>query len=84
MVGLKDIAEVLFMAAEMQTLSTRAIEARVYYTRQDARCRLCKDVKIMVDNERSNSCGISKKTDKLMMVDQSKVVVVVVTNSRRK
>ncbi|TWW59309.1 hypothetical protein D4764_06G0008390 [Takifugu flavidus] len=31
------------MAAQEQALRTRAIEARVYHTRQDPRCRLCGD-----------------------------------------
>ena len=31
------------MAAKEQTLNTRSIEAKVYHTRQDPRCRLCKD-----------------------------------------
>ncbi|TWW77408.1 Cytoplasmic dynein 2 heavy chain 1 [Takifugu flavidus] len=38
--GLKDSTEALIMAAQEQALSTRAIEARVYHTRQDPRCRL--------------------------------------------
>ncbi|TWW67367.1 hypothetical protein D4764_02G0004080 [Takifugu flavidus] len=37
--GLKDGTEALLM--EEQTLNTRAIEAGVYHTRQDPRCRLC-------------------------------------------
>ncbi|TWW67382.1 hypothetical protein D4764_02G0004230 [Takifugu flavidus] len=41
--GLKDSTEALIMAAQEQALSTRAIEARVYHTRQDPRCRLCGD-----------------------------------------
>ncbi|TWW69211.1 hypothetical protein D4764_18G0000170 [Takifugu flavidus] len=41
--GLKDSTEALLMAAQEQALSTRAIEARVYHTRQDPRCRLCGD-----------------------------------------
>ncbi|TWW75426.1 hypothetical protein D4764_13G0000880 [Takifugu flavidus] len=35
--------EALLMAAQEQALRTRAIEARVYHTRQDPRCRLCGD-----------------------------------------
>ncbi|TWW62748.1 hypothetical protein D4764_04G0013950 [Takifugu flavidus] len=42
--GLKDSTEALIMAAQEQALSTRAIEARVYHTRPDPRCRLCGDV----------------------------------------
>lgn len=38
--GLKDSTEALIME---QTLNTRANEARIYHTRQDPRCRLCKD-----------------------------------------
>ncbi|TWW65015.1 hypothetical protein D4764_22G0006620 [Takifugu flavidus] len=41
--GLKDSIEALLMAAQEQALSTREIEARVYDTRQDPRCRLCGD-----------------------------------------
>uniref|UniRef100_A0A669EZW7 Reverse transcriptase domain-containing protein n=1 Tax=Oreochromis niloticus TaxID=8128 RepID=A0A669EZW7_ORENI len=41
--GLKDSTEALIMAAQEQALSTRSIEAGVYHTRQDPRCRLCKD-----------------------------------------
>ena len=31
------------MAAQEQALNTRSIEARIYHSRQDPRCRLCKD-----------------------------------------
>ncbi|KAI3377065.1 hypothetical protein L3Q82_000275 [Scortum barcoo] len=41
--GLKDSTEVLIMVAQEPALSTRVIEARVYHTRQDPRCRLCKE-----------------------------------------
>ena len=41
--GLKDSTEALIMAAQEQALSTRSIEAGNYHTRQDSRCRLCKD-----------------------------------------
>ena len=40
---LKDSTEALIMAAQEQALSTRSIEAGFYHTRQDPRCRLCKD-----------------------------------------
>ena len=40
--GLKDKTEALIMAAQERALSTRSIEAGVYHTRQDTRCRLCK------------------------------------------
>ena len=40
--GLKDSIEALIMAAQEQTVSTRAVE--VYYIKQDPRCRLCKEV----------------------------------------
>ena len=41
--GLKDSTEALIMAAQEQALNTRAIEAQIYHTRQDPRCRLCKE-----------------------------------------
>lgn len=41
--GLKDSTEALIMAAQEQALNTRSIEAGVYHTRQDPRCRLCKE-----------------------------------------
>uniref|UniRef100_A0A7N8XHF5 Reverse transcriptase domain-containing protein n=1 Tax=Mastacembelus armatus TaxID=205130 RepID=A0A7N8XHF5_9TELE len=41
--GLKDSTEALIVAAQEQALSTRSIEAGIYHTRQDPRCRLCKD-----------------------------------------
>ncbi|CAK6977960.1 zinc-binding domain-containing protein%2C partial [Scomber scombrus] len=41
--GLRDSTEALIMAAQEQALSTRSIEAGVYHSRQDPRCRLCKD-----------------------------------------
>ena len=41
--GLKDSTEALIMAAQEQALSTRSIEVGIYHTRQDPRCRLCKD-----------------------------------------
>ena len=41
--GLTDSTEALIMAAQEQALTTRAIEARVYQSRSDPRCRLCKD-----------------------------------------
>ncbi|KAK7877340.1 hypothetical protein WMY93_031944 [Mugilogobius chulae] len=37
--GLKDSTEALILAAQEQALSTRAIEAQIYHTRQDPRCR---------------------------------------------
>uniref|UniRef100_A0A3B3HR86 Carbohydrate sulfotransferase n=1 Tax=Oryzias latipes TaxID=8090 RepID=A0A3B3HR86_ORYLA len=42
--GLQDSTEALILAAQEQALSTRAIEAQIYHTRQDPRCRLCKEV----------------------------------------
>ena len=41
--GLKDSTEALIMAAQEQALSTRSVEAGIYKTRQDPRCRLCKE-----------------------------------------
>lgn len=41
--GLKDSTEALILAAQEQALGTRAIEAQIYHTRQDPRCRLCKE-----------------------------------------
>ena len=41
--GLADSTEALILAAQEQALGTRSIEAGVYHTRQDPRCRLCKD-----------------------------------------
>ena len=41
--GLRDSAEALIIAAQEQVLDTSSIEAGVYHTRQDPRCRLCKD-----------------------------------------
>ena len=41
--GLKDSTEALIMAAQEKALNTRAIEAQIYHTRQDPRCRLCKE-----------------------------------------
>ncbi|TWW59398.1 hypothetical protein D4764_06G0009280 [Takifugu flavidus] len=38
------------MAAQKQALSTRAIEARVYHTRQDPRCGLCGDAPEIVQH----------------------------------
>jgi hypothetical protein len=39
---IRDSTEALIMAAQEQALKTRAIEAKIYHTRQDPRCRLCK------------------------------------------
>ena len=39
--GFRDSREALI--AEEPAFNTRSIEARVYYTCQDPRCRLCKD-----------------------------------------
>lgn len=36
-------AEALTKVAQEKVLSTRLIEMRVYHTRQDSHCRLCKD-----------------------------------------
>ena len=41
--GLADSTEALILAAQEQALGTRSIEAGVYHTRQDPRCRLCKE-----------------------------------------
>ncbi|XP_024121103.1 uncharacterized protein LOC112142083 [Oryzias melastigma] len=41
--GLQDSTEALILAAQEQTLNTSAIEAQIYHTRQDPRCRLCKE-----------------------------------------
>lgn len=38
------VGEALIMAAQERSLSTRSIEAGVYHTRQEPRCRLCNDV----------------------------------------
>lgn len=40
--SLRDRTDALIMAAQQQA-NTRSIEARVYYRRQDPKCRLCKD-----------------------------------------
>ena len=40
---LTDSTEALIMAAQEQALTTGAIEARIYQSRSDPRCRLCKD-----------------------------------------
>lgn len=45
---LKDSTEALIMAAREQGLSKRSKEAGVCYTRQEARCRLCKDASEIV------------------------------------
>jgi len=41
--GLRDSTEALIMAAQEQALSIRARMAGVYNTRQDFRCRMCKE-----------------------------------------
>ncbi|CAJ1059649.1 uncharacterized protein LOC127604228 [Xyrichtys novacula] len=41
--GLKDSTEALIMGAQEQALSARAIKAQLYHTRQDPRCKLCKE-----------------------------------------
>ena len=41
--GLTDSTEALILAAQEQALGTRLIEAGVYHTRQDPRCRLCQE-----------------------------------------
>ena len=41
--GLKDSTVALIMASQEQALNTRAIEAQIYHTRQDPRCKLCKE-----------------------------------------
>ena len=41
--GLTDSTDALILAAHEQALGTRWIEAGVYHTRQDPRCRLCKE-----------------------------------------
>ena len=41
--GLKDSTEALIVAAQEQALSTRSVEAGIYKTRKDPRCRLCKE-----------------------------------------
>ncbi|KAK7877546.1 hypothetical protein WMY93_031734 [Mugilogobius chulae] len=48
--GLKDSTEALILAAQEQALSTRTIEAQIYHTRQDPRCRLCKEAPEMVQH----------------------------------
>lgn len=40
---LRDSTEALIMVAQEYSLNTRLIEARHYHTRQDPRCRMCKD-----------------------------------------
>jgi hypothetical protein len=39
--NLKDNTEALIVAAQEQALKTRAIEAKIYHTRQDPKCRRC-------------------------------------------
>ncbi|CAJ0940348.1 unnamed protein product [Ranitomeya imitator] len=41
--GLRDSTEALIIAAQEQALSTRSIEAGIYHTRQDPRCKLCSE-----------------------------------------
>ncbi|KAK1787975.1 hypothetical protein P4O66_016455 [Electrophorus voltai] len=41
--GLKDIPEALIMAAQEQVLNMRSVKDGIDHTRQDPRCRLCKD-----------------------------------------
>ncbi|XP_076610522.1 uncharacterized protein LOC143335176 [Chaetodon auriga] len=41
--GLNDSTEALIIAAQEQALNTRSIEAGIYHSRQNPRCRLCKD-----------------------------------------
>ena len=41
--GLTDSTEALILAEQEQALGTRWIDAGLYHTRQDPRCRLCKD-----------------------------------------
>ncbi|XP_051911362.1 uncharacterized protein LOC127593748 [Hippocampus zosterae] len=41
--SLRDSTEALILAAQEQALSTRAIDAQIYHTRQDPMCRLCKE-----------------------------------------
>jgi len=42
-VGLQDNIEVILVAEQEQVPSTKPIQARAYYDRQDSRCRLWKD-----------------------------------------
>ena len=39
---IRDSTEALIMAAQEQAVKTRAIEAKIWHTRQDSKCRLCK------------------------------------------
>ena len=48
--GLRDSTEALIMAAQEQALGTRAIEAKIYKSRSDPRCRLCKDAPATVQH----------------------------------
>lgn len=48
--GLKISTEALIMAAQGQAQSTRSIEAGVYHTRQNPRCRLSKDASETVEH----------------------------------
>lgn len=53
--GLKNSTEVLIMAAKEQALSTRTIEAQIYHSRQDPRCRVMLNNKLQLQLGRAPS-----------------------------
>ncbi|TWW77705.1 hypothetical protein D4764_12G0010950 [Takifugu flavidus] len=86
--GLKDSTEALIMAAQEQALSTRAIEARVYHTRQDPR-NICTEYGLEVpgarwetppkgvENEQAKILwDFQTQTDKMVVANQPDIVVV--------
>ncbi len=75
--GLKDSTEALIMAAQEQALSTRSIEAGVYHTRQDPRCRLCKDAPETVQHI---TAGCKMQAGSAYMERHNQVAVIVYRN----
>ena len=70
--GLTDSTEALILAAQEQALGTRSIEAGVYHTRQEPRCRLCKDA-----GQRAKLLWyIQIQTDRKVLVNQPDIVVI--------
>ncbi|XP_051929435.1 uncharacterized protein LOC127605701 [Hippocampus zosterae] len=79
--GLKDSTEALILAAQEQALSTRAIEAQIYHTRQDPRCRLCKKAPETIQHI---TAGCKMLAGKAYMERHNQVAGIVYRNIRKK
>lgn len=68
------------MAAQEEALNTRSIEAWLYHTRQDPKCKLCKDTPETIQQ---TTTGCNMLPDRVYMGRNNHVAGIVVTGALR-